>query len=381
MKKIYLFIFCLAFASCTPIRKLYVKYGAAKPMLDKRNDGITRIFFDRYGTLYPDIGIDDNDIMNNDSNLYRLFANHPDLLKTACQTHLLPDNSSADDLQQKLIDDISSLLNDKARDKKVVILIHGFNKHPQQPVDSNSVEEFRLMREKIIAFNTDGNFHFVEIYWDGCTWANGSEIALIKGVNSAKIWNNAQAASNLVGTQLRRILEKIGNDNTVIITHSLGAGVITTALFNVDKFSLNKQDNFFRQKVWKAYEAYPTPVRKFRVGMLAAAIPGKNTFDEYLCRTPQDNGVRDNYYFVLGYNTNDIIITKWLFAHKFGSTTLGSRLDEVRATNIILKNFGVREIDPVSFSISNGKQQTQHAFSAYIANTGAMDTFLTKVFQ
>jgi len=382
MKKIYILVITMTLVSCTPMRKLYVKYGEAKPKLENEDRSVMRIFFDRYGTLYPNITISDTKIMDNDSDLDMVYKNNKDLLQLACISNGLPADGTADMLQQKIIDDILKQINLAAKNKQVILLIHGFNKHPFKPIDSNSVAEFKLMREKIVNTYPNKQFQFVEVYWDGCTWANGSDSELIKARNSIKIWDNAQAASNFVGVELRKILTKIDNDDTIVITHSLGASVITTALFNVDKFDLEKKDNDFRKEILKAYEKTDTPTKKFRIGMLAAAIPGENTFDDYLKRTPEKSIIFDNYDFVLGYNTNDFIITKWILAGKFGSTTLGSRLNEINATNTILKGFKVKQIEPISFSFySNDTPQKEHAFRAYIANTKAMDIFLDKLLK
>jgi hypothetical protein len=52
------------FFSCTPIKKLYVPFSEAKLKYAELKDDVIRIYFDRFGFLYPDLNIPYSDFIN-----------------------------------------------------------------------------------------------------------------------------------------------------------------------------------------------------------------------------------------------------------------------------------------------------------------------------
>jgi hypothetical protein len=372
-------IILIVLLSCDPISKLYVKFGEVKPVLEKRDDDAFTIFFDREGTIYPDLTLSDSLIKYYDSRLQYLYQNEPTILKNACLKSHVSESSSFTELQTKIIEEKASEINRNANGKQIVFMIHGFNKHPLLPDSASSSHEFMQMRDTLKSKYSNTNFYFVEIYWDGCSWVNGKKSR--EALNTFKIWNNAEAASNLVGLELRRILSKINHDTTWVITHSLGASVITCALFNVDKFKEGK----FRQNLMKKCKDtvnYKTPIKEFKIGMLAPAIPGDNSFDEFKNRTPP-NSIIYNYRFVIGYNIYDPALTKKIGIPKhFGATSLGCLYSEVLKVENRINKTGDSIIMAENFSYrKDSSRQKIHDFSEYIKNDLHMKEFLRKLFE
>lgn len=378
-----IFLVIASFSARAQITKLYVKFGYAKTVLEKKNDGVIRIYFDRWGNIYPDMYINDTLIEECYSNLSIVYNNNQSLFNIVKKKHQLPANATKDQLQEKLTEEASATINSMGRDKQVVFMIHGFNKHPLKPDSSSAYEEFKYLREAILKKYSLKKFQFVEIYWDGCTWVNGAEWK--KELNSMKVWDNAEAASNAVAVELRRILYRINYDHAVIISHSLGASIVTCALFNVDKFNLYvSPDNYFKRYIKKCYGDsihYNTPMRNFRVGLLAPAIPGKNTFDDYYKRIPPSQENNDNFYFVIGYNVNDPVLKKYIgLSKQFGSTSLGSLKTEVEVAERMRNTKERTIVEDVDFSLrADSSKQNIHDFKEYVKNEKYLNEFLEKL--
>ena len=141
------------------------------------------------------------------------------------------------------------------------------------------------------------------------------------------------------------MLADIKKDKIIVFTHSHGAGVITTALFNVVKFKPNyydKKDHWlYEVRLKYGSNIYNTPKQKFVVGMLAPAIPGVNVFKDYYQRTEsgkEETTKNNNLRFVIGFNENDPVTKKYNIApKKLGSTTLGCSAQELLQTENLYK--------------------------------------------
>lgn len=396
MKTLNALLLCIVAFSCSPISKLYVKFGEAQPKLNDEaaKEGVIRLFFDREGQLYPGFRISNRAIKKSDSRLEYLYQRDTGIFHTALRTHNLPTTASTEALQSKLIEESIEEITRASAGKKLVFIIHGFNKHHSKPRKENAVAENAAMRERILNSYPGDSFQFVEIYWDGCSWANATKIQ--SPFNSIKIWNNAQPAANIVGLELRRIFSRLTNDTTYIISHSLGALVTSAALFNVDNFGIKQADgsysaNPFREGILQQYAdtvLYRTPVSQFRVGMLAPATPGTNTFNEFYSRTPDDDKSEQNYHVNVGFNKYDRVLRKFINRPKYhGATTLGALQSEVDAVEKIVDINGRQLFSMTDFSWKikpkNSKRvkQKQHAFVCYAENQLAILPFLNSVFN
>lgn len=377
-----LMLLSLVIFSCSN-KLLYVKYGKAQQRFadSSASDGVIRIMLDRFGTIYPGNDISDDLIKRHYSVLENVYSYHKDVFENALRANQLPPGSTIRELQVKLIDKYVEQINKGSEGKKLVFIIHGYNKHPFKPSDASSYLENLVMRKKILENYSSEKFQFVEIYWDGLSWANS--VSALSPFNSIKVWNNAQPASTNVGLEVRRIMSGLKAPTTYIITHSLGASVATTALFNVDKYNPSN----FRQGYLNQFNDtvnYRTPTGKFRLGLLAPAIPGMETFDDFYARTPLVSSNPDNYSVLIGFNKNDRVLRKFKVVKPkhIGSTTLGCDEAELVSSRQLVNVNGLELFDVVHFSLkANSQKQKTHAFHKYVQNETAMNTFLKKLFE
>lgn len=379
MKKIFLLLVILA-CSCSPINKLYNDLGEMKQLQENgsKNKPV-RIYFDRWGYVYPDYKIEDTLFRFRGSALDSVYRMDNNTLISAYQSEKLrydanrPSEENIEKLQLYLDQKYTALIDSMASDKKLVLLIHGYNN------DGKAASMvFSRLELAIHKLRPDDNIQFVEIYWDGMY--KGKNI-----FNSAKIWNNAQYNASLVALGLRRILNRLRSEQIYVVTHSQGAAVITEALFNAErfppKFYTNDKDG---QEIisLRNNPLYNSPSAHFTVGMLVPAIPGMNVFEDYYCRTlegRQELVATAEYKFINGFNAHDLITSKWKFSTFFGSTSLASREEEHEAVNAFFYN-NTNIYDRVIFSTSKGSKQTSHAVKDYVDNEN-FPAFVDKIFN
>ncbi len=382
------------FSSCSPLKKLYVPFSEAKQVHSGFKDNIIRIYFDRMGFVYPDTQISYEDFKNNYGMLNLYYANnYPIYQEISRKNGIVPltakmdtTGPNEDPLQEYLLSSYANQINKLSKEKQVVFIIHGFNEYPLNKRDSSSFEEMRETREAIDRLFTGKKIQYVEVYWDGLSHEGGPK--LLRYPNSIYIWGHSQVSATHVGLELRRLLQQLISERIYVITHSHGAGVITTSLFNVIKFKpryyerkghwLNEVNNKFNSIT------YNTPNQRFIVGMLAPAIPGVNVFMEYYHRTV--NGKNEiantaNYRFLIGFNENDPVNLKFkVAASKIGSTTLGSKRTELLRTENLFKNRDI--FGHVDFSKkADGSPQNDHSWFQYLRNSLPIDNFLKDMFS
>lgn len=361
---------------CSPIHKLYNNFSEFKEVKNFSDSNIPlRIYFDRFGDIYPSHPIGTQEFDNEQSTLEFYFKNNKAELKKAFDSEGLSysegDNVKVnfEKLQDNLRANYVSEINRSSKSKKLVFLIHGFNNTGESA--SAALENLRV---EIVKKFPQHKFRFVEVYWDGLTKRTNS-------LNTAVIWNNAQYSAAMAGLSLRRILSGIANDESYVLTHSLGAAVITEALFNVRRFDNDYYDTHRDGIEIKTLQtAYDTPTTKFSVGMLTPAIPGKNVFNEYYQRTVAGRTTGDttaNYRFVNGFNKYDIATTKGVFSRYFGSTTLSCDEDAHREVEEIFRNNSTI-YSRINFSADKKNKQRSHAVAKYIKNS-SFDSFLVSV--
>ena len=381
MMKNFILIFILALSGCNCVKQLYIQFGEKKAVIPTvaTSENIIRIYFDRFGTIYPDVHIPDEPLKAVYSTLANLYRSDTSLYRNVCTRYgatkdpFLMDNTLFNyvSLQHKLVDGYADSINRMGKGKEVVFLIHGYNAYPYLENDTaNVAQQFQCLRNQITNRLTenDKKFLFVEIYWDGLT-EEGTRNLGLRWFNQKRIWKNAQSSASNAGLELRRILSRISKPKVFILSHSHGAAVATYALFNVLKFG-DKEFPLFVAKYTQG--EYTTPNIDVRVGMLAPAIPGENVFDEYFHRTPgcgQTPCTSRNFHFVLGVNTYDEVTSKRpLKGSKHGSTTLAYDPDELKKTMAIFAG-DKNVIDAVDFSLTTGNAtQEKHGFYHYINN-------------
>lgn len=383
-------IICIS--SCSPLKKLYVPFSEAKTKYEKLNDGVLRIYFDRLGFIYPDLEIKYETFKNSDGRLNNFYSQNRNEYEKLCRkyqvTPFLGDlnnvDASIEPIQRYLIQQYVNKINSFKKDRELIFIIHGFNEYPLEARDSSSFNSNFVTRKKIRAEYLDKDFYFVEIYWDGLSQEGGPKI--LNSLNSFKIWKYAQASATNAGMELRRILNKIKTEEFRVFTHSHGAAVITMALFNVEKFNEKDYSNpkswLYNIKQKFSNKNYNTPQQKVRVGMLAPAIPGENVFDEYFNRTINGKETKikkTNFRFLVGFNENDQITSKYkIAAKKIGSTSLACKASELLRTENMFMNKHI--IDYTNFSkFSDGSKQKDHSWLTYMDNKIPFESFIKEL--
>jgi hypothetical protein len=311
----------------TYFRKVQVK-NQPNPQKD-----IIRIYIDKYGYFYPDIAVPINrhiflrptdrvkDADTTGANLYYYFTSNPRPLDSLARFYRVPNTGKADKVYNAVEDKEVAAYAYKIHQMvvrlhadKYVVFVHGFNVE-------DATEDYDLLKKKIEEghYNDRKHMVFIEVYWDGLKNLNN------KVTSAIKIWEHAQNNSRYVGLALRKVLDNLKDPvPLVIITHSLGASVGTGALFNcTSKWGKmkNERDQLEMDNLMKMR----TPTfPDIRLGMLAPAMPGVETFIDFNKRSP-DIEAKDNriYPVVIGYNPYDFAVSKWFLSAKMGATTLG----------------------------------------------------------
>lgn len=239
------------------------------------------------------------------------------------------------------------------QDRTLIVLIHGF---------CSTVPEtrraYKATRLQIEHQYPDRKFSYLEVYWDGMY---GSPLA---------IWPEAQVNSKWAGLGLRNLLRRLDPSLPVrVITHSRGASVISSALWNVDLRSTVAADLRYREAQQKLR---PPVLPALRVGMLAPAMRAIdfNTYDER-----GDGAFCFHDRIVLGINPDDRALQVGGLSGIMG-TTLGctpSDFDSVVAPRL---NKGHAHAFALDFSGS-----VEHGFEDYVLRDVFEDEFLPKLLE
>jgi hypothetical protein len=174
----------------------------------------------------------------------------------------------------------------------VVFLIHGF-----RVPDAES--DFALMGQRIREQFPRAPMLLVHVHWDGMY-----SRVLSRGIDDT--WNGANHNAPLVGLQLRRIFDGLKDDLPVrVITHSLGGGVLASALWpRADiRETRGRYADFSKRSGGASPFRFP-PNADFRVGMIVPAIRG-----EAFGVVPQGGRPTGNYpLVVVGQNRWDMVV-------------------------------------------------------------------------
>jgi hypothetical protein len=398
-------------------RQRQVWFGALQQTHRADTGAVVRIYFDKLGNLYPDkkifipyktffdpfSGKKTISEKTASGNLETYYTTGGKRMKELAVFYDLQDVqlATAKDsfyavqgiIRKNIIDALQAAYNGEAL-KTLVIFIHGFN-------DADPTGDYQLVRNAIRKNGLEQRgFVYLEVFWDGLTTNQGNPVY-------ENIWKRALQNSAYVSLGLRQILSGLHPTVQVrIITHSLGASIGTGALFNTSS-KWNK--NGFRKVGKKLNASYgvdffekqsqlTTPVQQARIGMIAPAIPGYNTFIDFNNRVPGITASQNNIdKIVVGYNVNDFAVTKRALgkdlARYFGSTSLGCNctrkgVTELEKTFTVLKAIGYDEASvkklllPVDFSEhERWKRSEEHGLYYYLQNQQKTKEFLTTLFE
>jgi hypothetical protein len=249
-----------------------------------------------------------------------------------------------DDLAVRLVQTCGS-------DRTLIVLIHGFCS--TMPESRRSYKAARLEIEHLYPTR---KFAYLEVYWDGLY---GSPIA---------IWEKAQGTSKWAGIGLRRLLSRLPASLPVrVITHSRGAAVICSALWNVDPRISVAENRQYRA----AQQKFPTPVLPgLRIGLLAPAMTPAD-LESYFERGTGAFCFHDR--IILGINPDDYALNCGGLSHVMG-TWLGRSPEVVDSEIAPRLNQGRALLFRVDFSGS-----VEHAFEDYAMRDAFEDEFLPKL--
>ena len=401
-------IFCgiaLMICACNGIQRLYTVFPEAREQIAAKpgSADVIRIYFDRVGYIYPavpGVPLTDQGLRYCDSRLARYYSTYPDQYEKICAFyHAAADpvsdtsNTYEISLQTALVKEYTDQINRQVKNRTLVFLIHGFNSNPLSPDGKGAYDEFKRTRDLITGHFKGRAFLFVEIYWDGLDDTNGFQNTVYSHLNDLKIWPHAQASATYTGLELRRILSGLSSPHIDVLTHSHGAGVITTALFDSHKFDkrkgyyeslYNNPDSWLSDiKAEYNHPEYNSPTQDFTIGMLAPAIPGWAVFHEYGNRTiggTETPSKMRNFHFIVGFNENDPVTSKFkLLAKGYGSTTLACSRRELRLTEKLFDN-DPAVLTAVDFSVYQGRvkhrKQNDHSWFTYLAHSPEIGHFL-----
>lgn len=326
--------------------------------------------FDGDGELYPDYNVPIDKGCNIGSS-DRSFVNYmydkdcpmrSEILKAYNLSPTLTFEQIQKEIVKKKIEQINLELKNQSIDN-VTFLMVGFNNHYSITGSADCANvKLTALRKKIsdVLALSHKRTLFVDVYWDGTESEK-------EGLYTALHLSNAGVNSFWVGLGLREIINGLACDTVQMISHSLGANIITESIFNQNsKISSNR----FKRELKEYRDIIPIPTKTFSVGLIAPAIPGVSTFIDYLNSSKSNN---TNCTFVIGYNTNDLSLNKqFLFFPKnpkhFSSTSLGCVRAEVEEVENMFKNDYPKmgTFKKIDFSIYNGTPQYIHDLEAYM---------------
>jgi len=409
--KLYYFLFALVLilASC---KVSYYSFRAEQRVVHADSATVTRVYIDRYGDLYPDTALRINARKfrltgfrsnSNIGSLSNYFLSDKKRMAVVVRYYgVKPDSTQAatyKKVQQRILDRMVAEICAKVsrqHAKRIIYLVHGFN-------DTIAEKEYLVLRDSIVHthISPDKKPVYIDIHWDGLN------AHCFDGPKAVKVWKPALLNSLFASITLRELMTGIESrikTPSIIITHSLGAGVAFGALFNTEH-KWHSVDMFSSKAYKTRAEAIidaPMPITRVKIGVLAPAIPAENTFIDFNNRKPSAISPAQNNIstVIIGYNYKDYGVSKRIFGINFSpiyySTTLGcnftfagkSAIDRVKDE---MKTLGYGEdskiIQSLEFQTPFRKDPPiieegtrEHAFAAYIADVRMRD-FLEELFK
>lgn len=304
-----------------------VVYGEVGYLRSQTPQKVFRVFLDRNGHLYPDALIPDDAIRAQDASLWEWSVHNPRDFKRILFEYAIDGNSAThaelfEALQQKVAQAYQEQIQLAMKGAGTLnVLIHGFRKavHSEQS-SRTSVDDLRSLREALMKVD-DPDDYYLEVYWDGtfdcCFGTKLKENARLFELFETEARHNAVAA----GYGLRRVVSELQIPNLNVLTHSLGARVGMSLLFEAYTHT------GLPEEIW------PTPQQEqVKLLLIAPAIDGKEEFSHYQDRCSKLPFIdEDNYEIMVIFNRKDFVLRKkdpmlYLFgpgARGKGSTRLG----------------------------------------------------------
>jgi len=259
------------------------------------NDTILSVYFDRNGKPYPDYFIADSALNINTGSLDTFYLNNPKEFAAICSLYKCRFSqysiSNLSILNDSIFQTNADKINNQTNEGQVpTFMIHGFRKsYVNKPGVFTSVIDYALLMESLNRLSTE-KYSYIRVFWDG------SYLDISEGVKQMKqiftVFEKAQFNAISVGYGLRQILSRTTSPEVNIISHSLGAVVVTNAMFDT---TVNN---------------YPTPNNSnINICLIAPAISGIEAFKSYYSRkSTYPFKKSDNYSLFVLYNKKDCLV-------------------------------------------------------------------------
>ncbi len=299
------------------------------------NENKLAIYFDKEGSIYPNYFISDVSLSAVSGSLARWYSiNDKDFIQLARLYHCGFKYYSVANAQT-LNDSIEATVLRKINSQttayhSVSFMLHGYRKAYKEGTSRyTSVRDYNTLKATILSYNYKKTL-LIELYWDG----SFAEISYKNRKTVFEAFEQAQTNADKTGEKLRKVLSAVKFERINLISHSLGARVLCSALFQNTPTS----------------NTFATPNQTVNICLVAPAIAGVEVFKNYYKRnTSLDFKTKDNYTLSVVYNKNDFVLMKkepmmGVFGpgpRKYGNTTLGCnyRDEAIKLTNYFKANF------------------------------------------
>lgn len=350
-----------------------VLYGE-RPAFLQSSKITSRWHIDKLGHVYPDEILPDSSLLKSQASIKAYYKNNPTVFATIASKYNLIStvfsNDNFNDFQDSLIAQKATKINAQLSNfSNLFILIHGFRKPIVSQHNTTSSFVDNLLIQSTIEAQIPGKNYFIELYWDGMYDYFEVQKRNQHRETFALFENEARTNAVFAGYGMRKLIAQIDKNKLTIISHSLGARVAVSCLFNT-----------YDEVVDQTFQSYPTPVQdSIQICLLAPAI-GSKPFEEYYERsTTFDYSQKDNYQLNILYNEEDLVLLKksGFFGpgpKEFGDTRLGCNYEE---TATILKVNFVEKYPNSNISLFNANVGPTHLVEHY-AHSKAFRDFLSR---
>jgi|SRR5690554_284846 len=320
------------------------------------------VFMDERGSFYPEESIKNSRLKRSHGQLQLFYEkNNFEELKKAGNFETF------ESFQDHLVKKISSEINQRyetGKHESITIILLGYNnKYEPSVVKLNQLENKINEHLELIGKTS----FIVPLYWDGKRSIVGADVL--------SIFNNANANSYNAGIKLRHLVNSLSANQINIISHSLGANVVTQLLFNQitkvqDDSSEGEESVFLNLKAAYSDEKYRTTNKTIKVGLIAPAIPGYSTFLDYDKRSHKYDPNYDNYKFFIGFNKYDPVLNKFIrrLSPTLSSTTFGcdyhNEIDRVKL--LFCTKYNTENMEFIDFSLKKCNKHKKHGISSYM---------------
>lgn len=209
--------------SSTPGEGQHVLYG------ERELTNKFAVYLDREGNIYPPVFISNSRLSESGFSLSNWYEKHPDQFAFIAKSVGIVGVYSSEKLNQLNDSLVARLVQGWKNEKELNFIVHGFRKSfVQQNEDSTSTAEFLVMENRLKMYLTSP---IIRVYWDGmydCCISKDTK----RNKEILEMFQIAQVQAEQAGKGLSRILNQLSCEKVNLISHSLGALVISSTKEN-----------------------------------------------------------------------------------------------------------------------------------------------------